>query len=208
MLAKYSSTREKKNLYFSLVIAFIAFPYIAISINFISTLVTGNSIEFFLFVLLAFGIPPISAVFWMILFTDLMYQNKRKIILGIFSIYWIIFWMVFFYLLFTDIYSLATEVWIGGLPTIGVFLQFTTLTQVILLLITTILFFRESHKSENKAVRLKGTLLLLGMLILVGSMIMFSITTSPIFALIFMIPALILLYGALAMPEWVKKHMI
>jgi hypothetical protein len=186
----------------------MVFPYIAISINFISSLVTGSTIDFFLFVLLAFGIPPISAVFWMILFTELMYKDKRKIILGIFLIYWIIFWIVFFYLLFTDINSLATDVWIGGLPTIGAFLQFTTLTQVVLLLVTTILFFRESHKSENKEVRLKGTLLLLGIIILVGSMIIFSITTNPISVVIFIIPALILLYGALAMPEFFKRNLI
>ena len=91
LLAKYFSTKDKRIIYFTLVIAFMAFPYIAISINFISTLVTGSSIEFFLFVLLAFGIPPISAVFWMILITELMYKDKRKIILGLFLIYWIIF---------------------------------------------------------------------------------------------------------------------
>lgn len=90
-------------------------------------------------------------------------------------IYWIAFRLVFFYLLFTDIDSLATSIRVGGLQ-LGIFLRVVMATQLVLLLVTSILFFRESHKSENKEVRLKGTLFFLGILVLVGSMLIFSIT--------------------------------
>lgn len=207
LLAKYFSTKDKRVLYFSLFMTFGTFSFIAISINFINILLTGESIGLFLYLLIAFGIAPLSLVFWMILITELIYKDKRKIILGIFLIYWIAFRIAFFYVFFTDIDSLATNIWVGGLQ-VGIFLRVVMITQLILILVTSILFFRESHKSENKEVRLKGTLFLLGILVLVGSMLIFSITGNSIFVLIFMIPAILFFYGSLAMPEWVKKNLI
>jgi uncharacterized membrane protein YgdD (TMEM256/DUF423 family) len=207
LLAKYFSTKDKRVLYFSLFMTFGTFSFIAISINFINILLTGESIGLFLYLLIAFGIAPLSLVFWMILITELIYKDKRKIILGIFLIYWIAFRIAFFYIFFTDIDSLATNIWVGGLQ-VGIFLRVVMITQLILILVTSILFFRESHKSENKEVRLKGTLFLLGILVLVGSMLIFSITGNSIFVLIFMIPAILFFYGSLAMPEWVKKNLI
>ena len=207
LLAKYNSTKDKRVLYFSLFMAFGTLSFLVISINFINILVTGNSIGAFPYLLLAFGIAPISVLFWMILMTELMYQNKRKIILGIFLIYWIVIRVAFFYLLFTDINSLATNIWIGGLQQ-GIFLRVVQVIRLLLILVFGILFFLNSHKSENKEVRLKGTLFLLGILILVGGMLLYSITQIPTFILIFMIPSLLFYYGSLAMPEWVKKRLI
>lgn len=207
LLVKYVSTKDRRIIYFALFMTFGAFSFIAITLNFVTILVTGNSIDLLLYLLLAFGFAPLSLIFWMILITELMYQDKRKIILGLFLIYWIAFRIAFFYILFTDMDSLVTNYWIGGLQ-VGIFLRVTMATQLIVILVTSILFFRESHKSENKEVRLKGTLFLLGILILVGSMLMFSITLNSIFVLIFMIPTILLFWGSLAMPEWVKKNLI
>jgi hypothetical protein len=207
LLAKYSSTKDKRVLYFSLFLGFGTFAFLAISINFINILVTGNSIGAFPYLLIAFGIAPLSVLFWMILMTELMYQDKRKIILGIFLIYWIAIRVAFFYLLFTDIDSLATNIWIGGLQQ-GIFLRVIQVIRLLLILIFSILFFQQSHKSENKEVRLKGTLFLLAILILVGSMLLYSITQNPIFILIFMIPSLLFFYGSLVMPSSLKRRLI
>jgi len=207
LMVKYSSTKDKRVLYFSLFIGFSSISFITISANFINILLTGEAINAFLFLLVAFGIGPVSILFWMILITDLMYQNKRKIILGIFLIYFIIFRVWFFYLLIFDIESLAWDIWPGRLK-VGPYLQIMMITQLILIIITSILFFRESHRSDNKEVRLKGTLFLLGMLVLVGSMLLYSITLNPVFILILIIPALIILYNALTMPEFVKRKLL
>jgi len=207
LMAKYSSTKDKRVLYFSLFMAFGTLSFLVISINFINILVTGNSIGAFPYLLLAFGFAPISVLFWMILMTELMYQNKRKVILGIFLIYWIVVRIIFFYLLFTDINSLATNIWIGGLQQ-GIFLRVTQFIRLLIILVFGILFFKNSHKSENKEVRLKGTLFLLAILIMVGGMLLYTITQIPTFILIFMIPSLLCYYGSLAMPEWVKKRFI
>ena len=207
LMAKYTSTKDKRVLYFSLFLGFGTLAFVAISINFINILVTGNSIGAFPYLLLAFGLAPISVLFWMILMTELMYQDKRKIILGIFLIYWIAMRVVFFYLLFTDIDSLATNIWIGGLQ-IGIFLRIVQVIRLLTILIFSILFFRESHKSENKEVRLKGMLFLLAILILVGSMLLYSITLNPVFILIFMIPSLLFFYGSLTMPEKLRAYLI
>ena len=207
LMVKYSSTKDKRVLYFSLFLGFGTFAFLAISINFINILVTGNSIGAFPYLLLAFGIAPLSVLFWMILMTELMYQDKKKIILGIFLIYWIVGRVALFYLLFTDIDSLATNIWIGGLQQ-GIFLRVTQFIRLLIILIFSILFFRESHKSENKEVRLKGTLFLLAILILVGSMLLYSITQNPVFILIFMIPSLLFFYAALTMPEFVKRKLL
>lgn len=207
LFVKYISTKDKRIIYFALFMTFGAFSFMAISINFVVILVTGNSIDLLLYLLIAFGIAPISILFWMILITELMYQDKKKIILGLFLIYWIAFRIAFFYILFTDMDSLVTNYWIGGLQ-VGIFLRVTMATQLVLILVTSLLFFRESHKSENKEVRLKGILFLLGILILVFSMLMFSITLNSIFVLIFMIPAILFFWGSLAMPEWVKRNLI
>ncbi len=207
LLTKYSSTKDKRILYFSLFLGFGTLAFLAISINFINILVTGNSIGAFPYLLIAFGIGPLSVLFWVILATELMYQSKKKIILGIFLIYWIVVRIMFFYLLFTDIDSLATNIWIGGSQQ-GIFLRVVQVIRLLIILVFSILFFRESHKSENREVRLKGTLFLLGVLNLVGGMLLYSITTNPVFMLIFMIPALLFVYVSFVMPQKLRAYLI
>ena len=88
------------------------------------------------------------------------------------------------------------------------FLIIRTLINMIIGLITVILFFRESHKSENPEIRLKGTLFLLGVLLLMAGGFLFLVVQTTFITLVFAVPSVIALYAGLIMPEKFKKLFI
>jgi hypothetical protein len=177
--------------------------WLAISITFISILLTSNSITPELYFLLGYGFP-LGMVFWLTLFTELMYEDKQKLIVSLFIIYWIIMEIIFFMLLLTNTTLLG--VFNRPLtPVMSPFLAIRSFITLILLIITGILFYRESHKSDNAEVRLKGTLFLSGIILFMLGAITFVISGIAFIPLIFFIPSSFMVYGALILPNWMRK---
>ena len=79
---------------------------------------------------------------------------------------------------------------------------------MIIVLVTGIIFYRESHKSINPEVKLKGTLFLLGILLYLGGTFTYVITQIAGLPLIFLIPSLIVIDGALTLPNWMRKILL
>jgi len=209
LFVKYMRNKDKTLLYFSLFFIFSGINGLGGVLNFFSYLTTGGPISVVLFGAFIFGIRPIALIFWMLLITELMYKNKKKLILGIFAVYCIILYVISLYFFFTDISALIVEV---GPP--GTNAVITDLTRIIVLptplimIVTTVLFYRESHKSDNPVTRLKGTLFLLGVLIQISGGIIFLITGNIIILNVPLVPGIILMYGAIAMPDWIKKRVV
>jgi hypothetical protein len=203
LIYKYFKLKEKKILYLGVAIPFMGNMWLAISITFISILLTSNSINPELYFLLGYGFP-LGMVFWLTLFTELMYEDKQKLIVSLFIIYWISMEIIFFMLLLTNTTLLG--VFNRPLtPVMSPFLAIRSFITLILLIITGILFYRESHKSDNAEVRLKGTLFLSGIILFMLGAITFVISGIAFIPLIFFIPSSFMVYGALILPNWMRK---
>jgi hypothetical protein len=203
LISKYFHLKEKKILYLGVAIPFMANMWVALTITFISILLTGNSINPELYFLIGYGFP-LGMIFWLILITELMYKDKQKLIVSIFAIYWVIMEIIFFLLLFSD--SSLLGVFNRPLtPVLGPFIAIRSLITLGILVITGFLFYLESHKSDNPEIRLKGTLFLLGLISFMLGAIMFVITGIAFVPLIFFIPSAFLIYVAFIPPDWLKK---
>ncbi|TFG13372.1 MAG: hypothetical protein EU535_05010 [Promethearchaeota archaeon] len=203
LIYKYFKLKEKKILYLGVAIPFMGNMWLAISVTFMSILLTSNSISPEVYFLLGYGFP-LGMVFWLTLFTELMYEDKQKLIVSLFIIYWIIMEIIFFMLLLTDTTLLG--VFNRPLtPVMSPFLAIRSFITLILLIITGILFYRESHKSDNAEVRVKGTLFLSGIILFMLGALTFVISGVAFIPLIFFIPSLFMVYGALILPDWMKK---
>ncbi len=131
------------------------------SISFILLITTNQTLSIELFFLVAVGLTPVAITLWMIAFTELMYNNLQKPIIIIFIIQIIIFETFSLYYIFTEPSILVEMVGIIDAeykpPLLIFFIEIACL-----LIITGILFVRESIKIDKPEIRLKAKFLLLG----------------------------------------------
>jgi len=151
---------------------------------------------------------PIFVLLWITAITDLLYKNKQKVILTIFTIYCISFEVIFLYLLSTDSTRIGELKGPVDVDYTYIILGFL-LSIILIILITGILFGRESLKSDNPEVRLKGKLIIIAIILfsigaLLDSAIPLMLITLPITRIILILSA-ILFYGGFILPNWMKK---
>lgn len=206
LFLKYRSIREKKLLMLGMVFIFQGLTWFAPAVVFLSLLLTGNLISLELYLLIGHAFN-LGAFFWIYLLTELMFKNKQKIIISILGIYLVATILIFFYLFFTNISLIAS---FSGFLRFqqGPFLVIRNLSFMIISIIFTIIFYRESHKSENPEVRLRGTLFLAALILIILGGISHMITGLVYVVLIFFLIAGIFYYTALLTPEWMKKRLI
>ncbi len=211
MIYKYYEYKNKTLLYMGLTMILLTSVWFTHSLAFILVLTTGVGLSPEIFFIMAFPITAVTTILWMVVITGLIFKENQKKILTMYIIYAIIFELLFFFLLFQD-----TERYIGVLenpiePDIKPFIQLHLLIILINSLVTGILFFRESKKSPDPEIKLKGTLFLVGItLFVIGSIIdsfSVSITMLLIVRVMLMVGAFFT-YGAFLLPEWMKKLLL
>ncbi len=181
------------------------------AINVIYFSITGKSISDLLFMAIGNGLIPITAFIWMITFTDLLYKEKQKIILIIFGILSILTEIIFFYFLFTEPSVLGKVVSpVDAITTLPVIIYHISI--LLMILITGILIWRESLKSTDPEVNLKGKLLLTAVLSFITGAI-FEIF-SDLSIIIIIIGRLILISSSLEfymgwiLPSFIKNRLL
>ena len=207
LMVKYFKFKDIKLIYLGCAIPFLSTPWWAISTTFVFILATGSPISPEIYFLIGYGIP-LGIILWLILFTELIYKERQKLILSIFTPFWILFFGVIFYMLLLTDVSLIGTFDRPLTPQMGLYLRIRSLVALIIVLVTGIIFYRESHKSINPEVKLKGTLFLLGILLYLGGTFTYVITQIAGLPLIFLIPSLIVIDGALTLPNWMRKILL
>ena len=206
LLLKYVSLKDKNLLTLACVFIFQSLTWIAPTTLFLSLLSTGSpiSLEFYLLIGHTFNF---GGFFWILLLTDLMFKDKRKIIISLVVSFYIIAEIIFIYLFFTNISLIGS---LGGFLKFqqGPYLMIRNLLIMIVTLTFTILFYRQSHKSDNPHIRLRGTLFLAAFILLIIGGISHMITGIAIIILILVVLSSICYYTALLTPEWMKKRLI
>ena len=147
--SKYREHKQRIFLYVGITWVLIASPWWPSTISFIIASLSGQGLSPEIYMIIGLVIIPIAVVIWLKAFTDLLYKDKQKIILIIFLIYGIIFEIILFMLL-----SIDTNL-VGAVHLVDVeyhsFVRIYLLTIIALILITGVMFAKESLKSENPA---------------------------------------------------------
>lgn len=185
--------------------------WIAPSISIILALITDNGLTPFWYFFIANALIPIYMFTWMIVITDFLYKDNQKLILLLSAGIGVVVEFFFLFFLFTDI-SIIGELQ-GAIDTDwGLFMLIYYLSVVLIIIITGTLFARESLKSENPEIRLKGKFLMSAFYMwFIGSALdtISSINiTLLILARVFLIISAILFYIGLLLPEYVKKYFL
>jgi len=211
ILSIYSNTENRDFIFVGITWIGMSEPTLPMAISFFWNLIFHEGLSFVPYVILGIGGVPFFIFCWMVAFTDLLYKAKQKIILMIYAITGILFEIVFF----------ASIIINPNL--IGVFegahnqivhldFEYRGFTMVYILfgmatiLITGILFARESLRSEIPEIKLKGKFLLSAFLAWViggflDAIIPLNPITLPFIRLLFLSSALLFYIGYILPPN-------
>jgi len=190
----------------SLALIFLGFTWLALSVSFISVLVTGNRLPFEIQVIISNGFP-FALLFWLLVFTELFYKKKRKLIVLSWVIFMTIIEILLFLFLVTDTSLLGSER--GSFYTSwGPLINIRILSNIIVFALTGIKFYHEAIKEDNTEIKLKTRLLLVGIVLLIVGGLIFSLTGILVITLIILLFSVIGFYGGLVFPKWIKKMLL
>ncbi|MEJ2250139.1 MAG: hypothetical protein P8Y70_16835 [Candidatus Lokiarchaeota archaeon] len=218
ILLKYS--QYKKVIYILVGLSWIglANPWMPDSISFLMIMFGLAPLPDVLYFIIGNAFLPLFLVFWISALTELLYKNKQKLLILLFVALGIAFEIVFFSLL------LIHPSYIGVINPehpftvdFGIFITLYLIAFIIILLVTGILFARNSLKSSNQEVKLKGRLLLAAFLLFtIGAILDSSIgmifkLSNPVLPILVVITRVILMlsaisfYGGFILPKWMHR---
>ncbi|MFX1442458.1 MAG: hypothetical protein ACFFHV_03500 [Promethearchaeota archaeon] len=203
---KYFEYKQKTLLYVGIGWMGFPCPYIAVSVSFLSVLITGNPIPDVLYFLIGIGLIPFFLILWMAAFSELLYKNRQKLIIIIFTIFGALFESYIIYALLTNTKLIGVKQ--GPVDTDWtniIIIYFVIL--IIIIFITGMLFSRTSLRSDNPEVRLKGKFLLVAFLAWAIGSFLDAILDYPITRIILMLSSIAFYFGWI-MPDWMKKTLI
>jgi hypothetical protein len=203
--SKYFQYKHKTLLYVGLGWLGFATPYYAVSLSFLSVLIIGEPINDFLYFLVAVGFVPIFLLLWMAGFTDLLYNNRQKIVLIIYAVLGAVFESIILYALFTDLTIIGVKE--GPVDTDwSNVIVFYFIPLILTVIITGFLLSNKSLKSESPDVKLKGKFLLVAFILWTLGEILDLFLDNPITRITLMISSIAFYFGWI-MPEWMKKKL-
>jgi len=162
--SKYIKYKSKPYLYWGF--AYIGFycPWWPSGISFACVLITGQPLSLFMYVVIGNLFVPLFLLLWLLGFTEMVYQKKRKILLIIYSTIAAVAETFLIYFLMTGTYSvLATFTGIFDVTFNRLWLAWLLIVNFTVA-ITGLLFARDSLKSEDKELRFKGKILIIAFL--------------------------------------------
>ncbi|MFX1444054.1 MAG: hypothetical protein ACFFHV_11610 [Promethearchaeota archaeon] len=183
-------------------------PWWPDSINLILVLTTNSVLSAEANFIIGTSTMPFFLLVWLKAFTNLVYTEKQKIILIIFFIIGIIFEIIFFYFLFTQ------PNLIGTFKTpfqvvYGLYIEVLLVIFLLVVLITGILFGKQSLRSDNPEVKLKGKFLIIAFILFtIGAFLDSIVPELFILARIVLDISALLFYFGFMLPDWLKERLL
>lgn len=206
--SKYPQTKQRSFLLIGIAWIGLVEIWWGVSISVLHVLITGNTLPDQLYMFIGNAFLPLESVLLITGFTDLFLKEKQKMIVLVYAIIGIAFEIYFLYFLFTDYSVLGTV----NSPVDASYSIILTLYQILLLvtlLVIGTLFARISLRSEVLALKLKGKLLIAGLLSFIFGGILDIIgdisVVILILARILLMLSSFLFYGGFLLPNWMKK---
>ena len=161
ILLKYFSLKKKELISVGLALIFLSSAWWGSAFSFLSFILFGYEFSEFEFFILGDAFIVVALLSWMYSFLVLVYPNMVKKVMPIYLIISGVYEIILLYFLFTDPSQIAT---IEGRFNSDhnlfalIFLAFSILS----VLLSGILFARESMKASDPKIRLKGKFILIG----------------------------------------------
>jgi hypothetical protein len=160
--SKYFEFKKREFLLVGITGILMSEPWWPSSISFISAITGGPGLTLQEYLFIGNLLVPFSVFIWLIAFTDLLYKDQQKKVLLIWGIAAIIYQIFFFIFLFVEPSVLAD---LGGFC-MCVDIEYKSFARYFLFaiaaitLITGALFAKESLKSDNPEMKLRGKFLM------------------------------------------------
>ena len=154
---------------------------------------------------------PFGIIFWIIAFTDLMYKKYQKVIVPVYIIIGLSFEILLIYYIIEDP-SVIGE--LNGIVDVQYksFVLIYLLILAVTLIITGILFAKETMKSDDPEVRWRGLFLLIAFILFnISAVLDAGIATNAIYLIIIrilLISSMFLFYSSFNMPKFFKRLLI
>ena len=207
LISKYVKYKSKPLLYMGIALILLTEVWFTHSLALILILTTGKGLSPEIFFTCAYILIPWALLAWMLVITELINKEKIKLVASIYVIFGILYSIIFIYLLFTDI-TLIGELYTPIDSQTGLFLTAYLFIILITIFITGYLFLRESRKSQDPEIRLKGLLYFLASTSFVIGSILDTFALNIVILIIvriILISATFEAYGAFILPNWMKK---
>ena len=208
ILIKYFEYKSNQFLLVGLTWIGLSTPWWPDSINLILVLTTNSILSIEANFIIGTSTMPFFLLIWLKAFTDLVYKEQQKYILIIFLIIGIIFEIIFYYFLFTQ------PNLIGTFETpfqvvYGIYIEIFLVIFLLVIGITGILFGKQSLRSENSEIRLKGKFLIIAFILFtIGAFLDSIVPELFIIARIVLDVSALSFYFGFMLPDWLKEKLL
>ena len=211
LILKYFKHKNRALLFAGLTWLIICETYWPVAISFIMVVLIDKPLTDLQYFFIGAFLSPLGLLSWLVVFTDLLYKSKQRIILSLVAITGIVFEIFYIYYLFTEpsLIVMRTSIVDGEYISFALYYFFIVLGTF---MITGLIFASKSLGIENPVLRLKGKLL-------IGAFITFAIgialdgltplnfITITIYRILVILAAFFF-YTGFFLPSWLEKLLI
>jgi len=215
IISRYFEHKRIEFLFVGLAWTGLGMPWVPDSINFIMIMTADIKLPIEAYLIIGTAPLPFFIILWLAALLPLLGVEKAKInMVVIFSfILSILFEVIFFMLLVLDKDQIGKE--LGPFHyEFGLFIEIFLLVCITIILITGLIFARESLKSDNKEINLKGKLLIIAFIFFMAASILDSqggALLNPVMVVsvrVLLITSALFFYTGFVLPNWVKKLLL
>ena len=208
ILLKYFKYKHKAFLLMGIGWMGITCAYYPSAFNFLYFMLTGQSFSDELYFFIGNFFMPFVSIIWLAGITELIFTEKQKTLVIIYLIIGVVFEIFFLWFLFTDLSVIGNRSGIFSTEH-HTFVLAYILFLVFSIIVFGLLFARDSLRSDDPEIKLKGKLLLLAFIsFTVGGFIDAGIDLEPIFLVLVRILTMssaFEFYLGFILPDWFKK---
>jgi len=211
LISKFFKYKKRGLLFAGLTWLIICETYWPVAISFIMVVLTNETLTDVQYFFIGAFLIPLGLLSWLVVFTDLLYKSKQKVILGLVAITGVIWEIFYLYFLFTSpsLVVMRTSLVDGEYISFALYYFLFVLGTF---LITGLIFAYKSLGVEDPVLRLKGKLL-------IGAFITFAIgialdgltplnlITLTIYRILVIIAAFFF-YNGFFLPSWLEKLLL
>lgn len=208
LILKYFKYNKRGFLFAGFTWLIICGTYWPLAISFVMVLLINQPLSLELYFLIGALMIPFGLLSWLIVFTDLVYKSKQKIILGVQIVTGVILEIFFVYFLFTNPDLIVEQVGLvdGEYKS---FILYYFLFVLAVFLITGLIFARKGLGSDDLSIKLKSKLLMGAFITFTIGIALDGLTSLTLITItiyrILVIFAAFLFYSGFFLPKWLEK---
>ena len=212
IISKYFKFKQRNFLLIGIFWTGLTFPWLPTAITFIMVLTVGRGLPVQGYILIGIMILPLTVLCGLTAFTSLLgvKRKRRRAILLSVLVFNLVYESLIIYFLIRNVDIIAR---LADVLTIqwSIFSQIYFIINLVLFLVTGILFSRKSLQSESKEIRFKGKLLMAAFIsFTIGTVLDFAIPNpiTYIIARLILLSSSIEFYIGFLLPERIKRLLI